>query len=227
MDFVLAGHSHIYERFVPLRRAGDPGAQPITFITTGGGGAPVYSIAQHPLLVKVASVLHYCVFTADRKTLRMQTFTPDGKVLDALTISKKDGQCDEAYLAQAQPMEAAILAHGLLRVKTPVLEALPTRQKAVPVVVRAAFPGLRAMATFSVRLADVSAKAYRMEPVTVRVEPGKEAKAVLEIRARGEVTTEKVDERPVRRPPLRFALSAESDGIRETGETGDVGYKKP
>ncbi|MGB2997632.1 MAG: metallophosphoesterase family protein [Phycisphaerae bacterium] len=227
VDVVLTGHSHVYERFVPLRRAGDPGAQPITFITTGGGGAPLYDITEHPLLAKTAKVLHYCLFTADAKTLRIQTFTPDGKVLDALTISKKDGQCDETYLAQAQPMEAAILAQGLMRVKTPVLKALPTRQQAVPLVVRATFPGLRAMVTFSVRLADASAKAYRMDPVTVRVEPGKEVKAVLEIRARGEVTTGRVDGRPVLRQPLRFTLSAESDGIRETGETGDVGYRKP
>ena len=227
VDVVLTGHSHIYERFRPLRRAGVPGARPITFITTGGGGAGLYDVTEHPLLAKTAKVLHYCLFTADAKTLRMQTFTPDGKVLDALTISKKDGQYDEAYLAQAQPMEAAILAQGLLRVKTPVLKALPTRQQAVPLVVRAAFPGLRAMVTFSVRLADASAKAYRMEPVTVRVEPGKEVKAVLEIRARGEVATGTVDGRPVLRQPLRFTLSAESDGIRETGETGDVDYKKP
>ena len=227
VDFVLVGHSHMYERFVPLRRAGDPGAKPITFITTGGGGAPLYDVTEHPLLAKTAKVLHYCLFTADAKTLRIQTFTTDGKVLDALTISKKDGQCDEAYLAQAQPMEAAILAQGLMRVQTPVLEALPTRQQAVPLVVGAAFPGLRAMVTFSVRLADVSAKAYRMEPVTVRVEPGKGVKAVLEIRARGEVATETVGGRALLRPPLRFALSAESNGIRETGETGDVGYKKP
>jgi len=225
VDFVLVGHAHIYERFVPLRRAGDPGAKPITFITTGGGGAPLHDVTEHPLLAKTAKVLHYCLFTADAKTLRIQTFTPDGKVLDALTISKKDGQHDEAYLAQAQPMEAAILAQG---VKTPVLEALPTRQQAVPSVVRAAFHGLRAMATFSVRLADASAEAYQMDPVTVRVEPGKEAKAVLKIRARGKVTTEKVDKREVLRPPLRFVLSAESGSIRETGETGDVGlYKKP
>jgi acid phosphatase type 7 len=113
VDIVLAGHSHLYERFKPMTPApaadGAP-RHPVTFITTGGGGAPLVKAVEHPLIVKTASTFHYCVFTVDAETLKVQVLLPDGKPLDAFSITKKDGQYDKAYMADAVPMEEALKA---------------------------------------------------------------------------------------------------------------------
>ncbi len=227
VDVVLTGHSHIYERFRPLRRAGVPGAQPISFITTGGGGAPLYDVTEHPLLAKTAKVLHYCLFTADAKTLRMQTFTPDGKVLDALTISKKDGQYDEAYLAQAQPMEAAILAQAAARLGPPVLAALPSGSAPVAAVLKVDLPGLGPETAITVRVADASAESYAAEPVALKVRAGKSAEVRLLVRALKPVTTETTGKGQVLRPPLRLAISVSAAGFQETIESSDAVLKPP
>ena len=41
VDLVMAGHSHIYERFRPIASKSGTESWPITHITTGGGGAPL------------------------------------------------------------------------------------------------------------------------------------------------------------------------------------------
>src|ERR1051325_5815578 len=50
VDLVLAGHSHVYERFRPVAAAQGSDTWPITHITTGGGGAPLYAAYPHPAL---------------------------------------------------------------------------------------------------------------------------------------------------------------------------------
>ena len=40
-DFVISGHSHMYERFKPVAPPIHSGANFVTYITTGGGGAPL------------------------------------------------------------------------------------------------------------------------------------------------------------------------------------------
>jgi|WetSurMetagenome_2_1015567.scaffolds.fasta_scaffold09182_7 acid phosphatase type 7 len=112
VDIVLAGHSHLYERFRPIlppAAAGGPG-HPITFITSAGGGAPLMEAVQNPLLAKAASVYHYCVFTVDAETLKMQAMLTDGKELDSFSITKTGGKYDKAYLSGAVTMDEALKA---------------------------------------------------------------------------------------------------------------------
>jgi hypothetical protein len=45
-DFVITGHSHQYERFHPFALS-DRGSF-VTYITTGGGGGPLYDVAPSP-----------------------------------------------------------------------------------------------------------------------------------------------------------------------------------
>jgi hypothetical protein len=109
VDVVFTGHSHLYERFKPLVADAAAG-RVITFITTGGGGAPLYPSVPSPVLAKTASTYEYCAVTADATTLRIEAFESSGNPLDALTIAKKNGKYDKAYLDQAIPMDEAIKA---------------------------------------------------------------------------------------------------------------------
>jgi len=227
VDVVLTGHSHMYERFRPLCRAGVPGARPITFITTGGGGAGLHDIQQHPLLAAAAEVHHYCVFTVDAERLSMQAFTDEGRELDAFTVSKKDGRYDEAYLAQARPMESAILAQASVRLGPPVLATLPSGSAPVAAVLEVDLPGLGPETAVTVRIARASAESYAAEPVALKVQAGRSAEVRLLVRALRPVAAETAGKEQVLRPPLRLAISVGAAGLREIIESSDAVLKPP
>ena len=227
VDVVLAGHSHLYERFRPLRRAGVPGAQPITFITTGGGAAGLHNVQQHPVLAATAEVRHYCVFTVDAERLSMQAFTDEGRELDAFTVSKADGRYDSAYLAQARPMEAAILAQASARLDPPVLATLPSGSAPVAAVLKVDLPGLGPETTITVRVAHASAESYAAEPVALKISAGKSAEVRLLVRALRPVAAETTGKEQVLRPPLRLAISVGAAGLQEIIESSDAVLTPP
>ena len=248
VDVVLSGHSHLYERFKPLYHtapalrleskvtAGDGAVtvagvprRPITFITTGGGGASLKSAVQHPLLARSSKDYHYCVFTADGETLRLRTLGVNGEAIDAMTLTKKDGLYDPAYLAEARPMEEAVFAQGGIRLATPTLPGLSTGST-IPISLKIKLPALVEPVQVSLGLADASAGDYDMDPVSVAVRPGKEVAVTLKVEARGNVTLEKDAKDPrVSRlvPPLRFVLRAKAAAFQQSLETSDVVLRKP
>ena len=76
----VAGHEHCYER------TDFPG---LTVLTSGGGGAPSYPQARDPETRNPYSKvyyagLHYLFFTVAPDELRVQAFTPEGRLLDTL-----------------------------------------------------------------------------------------------------------------------------------------------
>src|SRR6185436_11897430 len=44
VQLVLSGHDHDYERTQPMKTSTDPSATPVTYIVSGGGGAPTYTV---------------------------------------------------------------------------------------------------------------------------------------------------------------------------------------
>jgi len=76
---VLSGDDHMYERSEL-----DNG---VTMIISGGAGAPLYekvkhAVHQNPYSKVFAKDWHYCLFTIDGQTMRMQAKTPAGKIID-------------------------------------------------------------------------------------------------------------------------------------------------
>jgi len=233
VDVVVGGHSHLYERMQPLVRTGPdgrPAGRPLTFVTSGGGGARQYAPVQHPLVAKAAKVLHYGLFTADAETLRFQALTADGQTLDAFTLTKRGGRDDPAYLAQARPMVDAMFEQGVMRLARPTVSSVPkTAQFALPLKVR--FAGFADPVTVSLRLADASAGDYTVEPVTAELKRGaKEATLNVRVQGRRAVTTEPDAQDEMfeyLRPALRFVVTARSGSFERTIETADTAYKKP
>jgi hypothetical protein len=88
VDLVLAGHSHIYERFHPIVPQGREGAWPIVYFTSGGGGAPLYSVYDHPALACRASTNHFILFEATADRMKGQVYLPSGKILDEFELRK-------------------------------------------------------------------------------------------------------------------------------------------
>ena len=208
VDLVVAGHSHTYERFVPLRLGGT-GSGAVTFITSGGGGARLYSVIQHPLLAKSASVHHFCVLHADAERLTMRALTSGGEEIDHLAIAKADEHRAEA----AMPIASAILAEGLLEAKSDMKPNLSTAGDS-HVSMTFEFPGLSGPARVTVGLADTAAKEWEMDPVVVEVAPQESHLVKVAFRPRPGA------EGGTSSPSFpRFQLTATCGAVSETLET--------
>ena len=107
VDLVVVGHSHLYERFRPIAGTDATDLWPITHITTGGGGAPLYEVLPHPALTNFYSTNHFMVFEATAATLKGRTLSTNNTLLDEFEIKKDHGQPSPEYLAQVYP-EAAL-----------------------------------------------------------------------------------------------------------------------
>ncbi len=106
VDMVLAGHSHIYERFRPIAADREPGAWAITHITTGGGGAPLYTSLSHPALASRSPTNHFMIFEATREKLIARAIQLNGGIIDRFELSKPGGQQPPSYLAEVYPEQA-------------------------------------------------------------------------------------------------------------------------
>jgi len=84
VDLVLNGHDHNYQRF---RHAG------VTYIVTGGGGAPLYDLEQcdddHPeRLAGNDETRHYVTLLGSPRALRVTAVDEDGEVLDRVILKE-------------------------------------------------------------------------------------------------------------------------------------------
>lgn len=129
VDMVLAGHSHLYERFRPVAPLAQRGRWAITHVTTGGGGASLAPSFEHPALAAHASTNHFVLLEATPDTLTGQTITITGHVLDRFTLSKPGGQPSPAYLAQTYAEEWLKYSFDAARSLTARVATLPTPQE--------------------------------------------------------------------------------------------------
>jgi hypothetical protein len=104
VDLVVSGHSHLYERFIPI---GPSGAKPIQFICAGGGGAHNYPSMPSPILVKSFAAPHLCLYRADGERLDLTVKGADGSLVDHVVLSKANGKIAPSVAAEAIPPEDA------------------------------------------------------------------------------------------------------------------------
>ncbi len=80
VSLVLAGHNHYYARC---------DVDGVQHITTGGGGAPLYTPRpDHPHVVAAAKAYHFCRVEIRGGELRFVAQDLDGRVLDAFTLHR-------------------------------------------------------------------------------------------------------------------------------------------
>jgi hypothetical protein len=88
VDLVIGGHNHVYERSVPLLGGVETGPGPgVTYLVTGGAGAPLYpGFADEPWNVVAAAREHAIVadFGPTEATLEVRDLS--GALLDAFTL---------------------------------------------------------------------------------------------------------------------------------------------
>ena len=104
VDLVVGGHSHLYERFVPI---GEPGRQPIQFLVAGGGGGYNYASRPSPILLKSYSAPHYCLYRVEGRRLELTVKGPDGCLIDRFVLTRT-GEVPQNIAASAVPPEDAL-----------------------------------------------------------------------------------------------------------------------
>ncbi|MCX5636684.1 MAG: metallophosphoesterase [Planctomycetota bacterium] len=105
VDFVIVGHSHQYERFRPIAPAKECGGSYVTYITSGGGGAPLSGIKPCNYHIKTTATNHFCLFEINGDNLTMDAIDIKGKIIDHLEIRKSEGRPNPQYIEKAIPME--------------------------------------------------------------------------------------------------------------------------
>lgn len=165
IDIVFAGHSHLYERFFPLRPQDEPESWPVTYITTGGAGAGLYEVSQSPYLAKAQSVNHFLYFDISGDTLEATTYLNDGSRLDQFTIIKTDEGYNAEYLALVKP-QSFLSVYGMFA------KAISFSISDLPMIDHPASANLELISLlknedipFEITLSTESSESYKMEPV--------------------------------------------------------------
>ena len=79
VDLVFNGHDHDYEHCY---------VNGVTYIVTGGGGAPLYDVGHNSWTVYAEKTYHYCLLTVNSTTLHFEAIKPDGQIFDTFSITK-------------------------------------------------------------------------------------------------------------------------------------------
>lgn len=187
-DIVFAGHSHMYERFFPMRPSGDPKSWPVTFITTGGAGAELYESVPNKNLAKTESKNNLVLIHISGDTLSLKALHTDRTVFDSLQMIKRNGHYDDSYLSLVHPeedMDAYMLFASRLEFR---FHEKPTRT--IPARVRLSIPpsDLAEDIFFEIRLSDESARYYRIKPIKGVIKKAVPYQGTIELFAKGNVS---------------------------------------
>jgi hypothetical protein len=191
IDIVFAGHSHLYERFYPLRPLSQPNSWAVTYITTGGAGASLYEAIQHSSLAYTKSVNHFLKVEIEKNRIELKAIGIDGENFDLVSWSKNGGIVNSEYLATAKPQEELDIINVF---NGPISE----RMERLPMVEVPYEPKLKLNSTkinedieFTIKLADESEGNYEMAPVSGLLKAASELDVQLKIFGKSTLTVTK------------------------------------
>jgi predicted phosphodiesterase len=115
VDFVVTGHSHIYERFRPVAPPEGKTGSFVTYITSGGGGALPYGVEPSLFLAGAESLLHFCLFEIKGGQLNLEVIDDQGRTIDTLSVRKTGGVLDRKYTNDAVAQKQISLYQHLFR----------------------------------------------------------------------------------------------------------------
>jgi len=187
VDIVFAGHSHLYERFFPMKPTNKPDAWPVTYITTGGAGAGLYESVEHENLAFTESVNHLISIHLTSDSLKLTAYLPDASVLDKVEIVKDNsGQYNKEYLDLVKPQEL-MDAYGIFAKELLVIfNQKPSNT--VPAVHSISFSseGVDEDLPFSIELTEQSAEYYSIEPISGVLKKGEKFKGEIKLYSKKE-----------------------------------------
>ena len=87
MHLVISAHEHDYERTRPLREY-TPDGGAVTYVVTGGGGAPLYPSGVGPWTAFSASRHHYVRGVVSGCLMSLSAVGLDGVVFDRVNLDR-------------------------------------------------------------------------------------------------------------------------------------------
>jgi len=88
VQLVLTGHDHGFERSVPWRESTDRTKQGVTYVVTGGGGGPLYSIGTSSWTVRTSKSYSYTRVNVSGCTLFLEGIGTTGSSFDRFTLDR-------------------------------------------------------------------------------------------------------------------------------------------
>lgn len=220
VDIVFGGHSHIYERFYPIRPQKEYDSWPITYITTGGAGAELYDSKQNEYLAKAESVNHYLYFEIIGDTLTAKVYRNDDSLLDEFSIIKNNEYFDEKYISQVMPQENLDILTMFTGAISTSIESIPINYYAGNVFVELESP-VDYTIPFTMQLSENSAEYYKMDDF-VGVLDGRENKQIIvKIYSRTNITISQWGEIT---PELVLKVNYKDKSGDKTVEGGMIGF---
>ena len=212
VDVVFSGHSHLYERFFPVKPVmGSDTAWAVTYITTGGAGASLYEASPSPALAYTKSINHFLEVILDKGRISVKALGVNGETLDSVSWEKKNSRIDEVYLSSSFPKEEMDIINVF---NTPISQRINRIPMVhVPLVPEVKLDGrkIREDVSFTIRLAEESEGKYKMEPVTGVLKAGTVMTVKPEIFGR---TTMTVSKWGTLKPVLRLIADYETKSFR-------------
>lgn len=191
IDIVFAGHSHLYERFYPIRPLSKPNAWAVTYITTGGAGASLYEAVQNKILAYTKSINHFLKVEINNSKIKLKALGINGEVLDSVSWSKKNGVIDSKYIAMVKPQEELDIINVFNGPISKRMERLPMVEVPYEPVLKLDASQIRENIEFIIHLAKESEGKYVMQPVSGIVKAGEELDVQLKIFGRSTLTVTK------------------------------------
>jgi len=223
VDIAFAGHSHIYERFFPVRPQSDRRAHPVTYITTGGAGAGLYDSPDNPFLAAHAKKHHYVVISIDGNVLHLSALTPEGELIDSLTIRKVGKSYDKRYMSLVKDQVALDVMTRIAGQIGPLLHAVPGTNKPAPATFHIRGADIPENLKLKIEVAEDCAGAYRFSsPLSSILAAGGEAFISGELYAVKKVKYTKWGELI---PPLHFKCTYAGKSTRGTVYSARIRYR--
>lgn len=221
IDIVFAGHSHLYERFYPVRPENEPDAFPVTYITTGGAGAPLYEVSKNKsVLAKSESVNHFIEVNITGDTLNLQAIRMDGSLLDKFKIVKNGKGYNHDFYKSIIPQEELNTISMFTSSISQNISSIPLHY--IPVKLKL---NLQSAANktipFKIQLEGESANNYFMKPVVDTLWKHQKKEVVLNIYSRCDMKFSQWGELS---PELRLKLIYKYNSKVDTITGGAINY---
>lgn len=217
IDIVFSGHSHIYERFLPVK-INSSSDWSVTYITTGGAGANLYKARTNQFLAKAFADYHYILFDIKNDSLLMTTFSTNNCIIDRMRIDKSAGY-DKKYFYKSTSQKKLNFITMFLRklsesINTIPLMTIPSEKK---ICIDSEFKKVG----IKISLSKNSRKFYKMKSVKFNLCKGKTKQINLKIFAKDNIT---VSPWGLITPPLKLDGQICFDEERFEIETGNIEY---
>ncbi len=218
VDIVFAGHSHLYERFFPVRPTAKPNAKAVTYITTGGSGASLYDIGKSTFLAYTKSIHHYIVVKTVDNNIELKVFKKDGTILDEISWNKNSKKFDNLVKSQDELDIIGMFTNTISH----QIERLPMAEMPAEYLLELKPLYYKDDITFEISLTDKSKLSYNMETVKDTLKNGEPKNIKLKIFAKGDMIVSKWGEI---KPKLKLKVQYKSSDFNGSITGSEIEYK--